>query len=418
MKIGVHGGGGKQMYRQGCGGLFTRGLLSLFCVFLFLFCPIPGNAGPYSDSAHGDNGYGVLRFSLQTNYARGNCGHCHKQHDANGDGMLFEANFTGYTTNPYTADHNVCFQCHRAVSDEQADGGIINNDYSGTFSAATAKTNGIMAAFNQASYHNLYDLQQYIIGNSGSKNFADFPDWVNPCSGCHNVHLAKANKRATGDPTETAISKPSEHKNLWGDDSPAERMSAYWPGYQPPNYGNGNLEPDGNSSDAVTQAAKTPNYNAFCTDCHNSSNSIYSTELGRNLRTFDWSLEAHGEGRAEDWRTRLEMQAPYADSSLGVYVLSCMDCHEPHGSSNVFLIRTSVNAGAVSLPPGLESWNDLCSRCHLDIGDLHEHHHRVSTDYDCTDCHLMRPMHGEAGEMQPCINCHYHGSSSGELQTF
>jgi len=410
--------GERGMCRQGVGGLLARRLLGLFCVFLLLFYPISVIAGSYTDSAHGDSGYGVLRSDMPARYARGNCGHCHKQHDGAAEGMLFEANFTGNTTNPYAADHNVCFQCHRAANPVQADGGITNNDYSATFSAASATTNGIMAAFNQASYHNLYDLQQYITGNSGSKSFPDFPDWSNPCSGCHNAHLAKANKRATSDPTETAISKPSSHESLWGDDSPAERMSVYWPGYQPPNYGNGNLEPDGDSSDAVIQAAKTPNYNAFCTDCHNDSNSIYSTELGRNLRTFDWSSEAHGEGRAVDWRVLLEMQSPYTDSGLGDYVLSCMDCHEPHGSRNVYLIRPSVNAGAVSLLPGSESWNELCARCHVDISDLHEHHHRVSGNYECTDCHVLRPMHGSAGEMQSCINCHFHGSASGELQTF
>lgn len=398
--------------------LLVRQVLTSLCFFLFLFNPNLVNAGPYTASAHGDSEYGVMRSALPASYVRGNCGHCHKQHDVVVEGLLFEANFSGNTTNPYTADHNVCFQCHRAVNPVQVDGGITNNDYSATFSSASATTNGIMAAFNQASYHNLYDLQQYIIGNSGSKSFADFPDWINPCSGCHNAHLAKANKRALGDPTETAISKPSSHGNLWGDDSPAERMSAYWPGYQPPNFGNGNLEPDGHSADAATQAEKTPNYNAFCVDCHNASNSIYSTELGRNLRTFDWSSEVHGQGRAVDWRVRAEMQAPYTDSGLGRYVLSCMDCHEPHGSRNVYLIRASVNAGAVSLLPGAESWNELCVRCHVDIGELHEHHHKVSPNYACADCHLVRPMHGTAGAMQPCINCHFHGSSAGGLQTF
>lgn len=395
----------------------TNCLVSVFAL-LFVLLPSLVVAGSYSDSAHGDKSYGVLHSDLASRYSRGNCAHCHQQHAAARDWLLFDGSFSGNTTNPYFAEDNVCFQCHRSVSEVQSDGGIDNKDYSATFSGAAATTYGIMSAFNQASYHNLYDLQQYISGNRGSKSFADFSAWSNPCSGCHNVHLAKANKRATGDPTETAISKPSLHQSLWGDDSPGERMSAYLSSYQPPNYGNGNLEPDGASPDAVLQAAKTPNYNAFCTDCHNADNTIYSTELGRNLRTFDWSLEAHGEGQAENLNHHLEMKSPYYDSPLGTFVLSCMDCHEPHGSRNIYLIRPSVNAETVSLLPGSASWNELCSRCHADIGDLKALHHRSSDGYECTDCHLIRPSHGTAGEMQPCINCHFHGSSGGGRQTF
>ena len=398
----------------------ARKSLGPLCIFLFLLFPATGNAGSYLDSAHGDTSYGVLRSTISSSYVQGNCGHCHEQHVAGKEGLLFATSFDATaTTNPYTADDNVCFQCHRATGSVQSGGGITNENYSATFGGATAATSGIMEAFNQSgSYHNLYDLQRYITGASGTKSFASFPSWYNPCSGCHNVHIAKANKRSTSDPTETAISKPSDHENLWGDSGGTEVMTTYVTSgytYQPPYYSGGNLEPDGLSSVATTQAGKTPNYNAFCIDCHNSTNTIYSTELGRNLRTFDWTLELHGEGLASDWAMRAEMKAPYTDSSLGDYVLSCLDCHEPHGSSNIYLIRPNINAGAVSLSADCSDCDNLCSRCHMAADDLRTFHHQVRSGFACDDCHVSIDR---AAGIHPCTNCHYHGSSGGGYKTF
>lgn len=391
----------------------SREFLGPVFIFLLLFCPALVSAGPYSDSAHGNSSYGVNRLG-ETN-VQGNCRHCHEQHTGAAGGLLLADSFSGVTANPYTADDNVCFLCHRSVGSVQS-GGINNNDYSATFGGSSASTTGIMAAFNQNSYHNLYDLRQYITGASGTKSFPSFPQGTSPCSGCHNVHLAKANKRYPGDPTYTAISRPSDHESLWGDDSPAERMTFLGTAYQPPNYVGGNLEPDGASAIQATQAAKTPYYDALCIDCHNSSNLIYSTALGRNLRTFNWSLETHGEGPAADWVGTTEMQPPYAELSLGSYVLSCMDCHEPHGSSNIYLIRPSVNAGSLTLLSTAD-WDQLCSRCHVAATDLRNFHHKVRGEagYDCIDCHLTA---NEKDGVKECITCHYHGSSAGGLKTF
>ncbi len=409
--------------------LITKKLWSLkhlvaTCAALLLCLATQVNAGSYTASAHGSSNYGVKRSSL-TSYGKGNCGHCHAQHTGGSSSLLFSTNFSGKTTNtvPYTADDNVCFQCHQDVSVQTIDSNLTNENYSATFGGASAEVDSILDAFNQNSYHNLYDVQNYIAGSNGERVtpiYDDFPASSNPCSGCHNAHLAKANKRSISTPAETVMSKPSEHEDLWGDDGgTTELMTAFGGDYQPPLYSGSTtfLEPDGLSAIAITQAGKTPNYNALCIDCHNMENTIYSTELGRDLRKFDWSLESHGEGHAYNWTAEDEMLSPYTDTNLGNYVLSCMDCHEPHGSSNGYLIRTSVNAATVSLAVGATSWDALCSNCHLAAANLRNFHHqtRLAAGYLCSDCHVGAT---KSGIMQPCINCHYHGSSSGGFKTF
>lgn len=385
-----------------------------FLLFLGIFIPAPLRAaGPYSDSAHGDASNGVNRSALTTTYAIGNCAHCHEQH-ASMDGspseyLLLADGFSDKTTNTYSQSDSACFYCH-VVSGSMQNGGIGNENYSATFGGAPAATSDILEAFNQASYHNLYDLQRYITGQSGSKSFSNFPAGSNPCSGCHNVHRAKDNRSAPGNPTLTAISKPSDHESLFGDDSPGERMTdpGYGSSYQPPYYYSSSaLEPDGASLDRATQAEKTPDYNEFCTDCHNSSNTIWSTTLGRNLRTIDWASEKHGQGNAD---THIMVDPPYTagSGSLG-YILSCTDCHEPHGSPYAFLIRTSVNganlAGSITTF-GTSNWKHLCARCH-DNNNEAIHHTATDRPYlqnRCGSCH------GPGFSVITCTNCHFHGS--------
>jgi len=404
-------------------------------MILMLGSGMLAHAGDYQDSAHGNDEYGVNRSDdMLSVYATGNCAHCHEQHSSiNGEeprpvgnapsGFLLLADGfnTSKTGSTYTQSDNVCFQCHASTASLQVNG-ITNYNYSKNFGGAPITVTSIMDAFKQGSYHNLYDIQRYITGVSGTKSFDDFPADTNPCSGCHNVHLARANWRTPGDPISTAISLPSDHNNLWGDDT-TERMDAWGTSaYQPPLYGSSStmLEPDGASSDRATQAVKTPDYSTFCIDCHNANDDVYSTDKGRNLKKFNWGEEMHGGGSAVDWGNATEMKSPYVDTSLGSYVLSCMDCHEPHGSTNRTLIRRSVNTNTVNLPPGSSDWDQLCSSCHIAVSDgntMKRFHHKVRDDagYACEHCHINGT---KSGEMVSCIKCHYHSSADSFFRMF
>ncbi len=427
MKITVHGDKMKRIF-------------VLIVSFMFLGSGI-AFAGTFTDSAHGNSSSGVKRKNpFPSEYSRGNCAHCHEQHasiegdeptpDANkaqgpDSFCLLANNWSGLpTVKPYVQDDNSCFYCHTSSATFQALPSFFNYSYCRTFGGYSSDaTASIMDTFNLTSYHNLYDLYRYITGQSGSgshPSFTDFPASSSPCSGCHNVHIAKRNKATPGNPSNTAISRPSDHNNLWGDGSPGERMTAtgYSADYQPPQYysSSSNLEPDGTSSDRATQAGKTPDYNTFCIDCHNSTNTIWSTSLSRNLKTINWDVEKHGKGDADGYIT---VDSPYTSGSgdLG-YVLSCLDCHEPHGSSNAFLIRKEVNGAALGATIGYgtdadkldnANWDYLCNRCHQDDAELHsgceadnygEIHHSTTYGGDppyttdiqnCGGCHSFTP---------------------------
>ncbi|NPA40597.1 MAG: cytochrome c3 family protein [Thermodesulfobacteria bacterium] len=393
--------------------------VSCFLLVLYSTC----KAGPYTNSIHGSSSSGVYRTNM-TGYSRGNCAHCHEMHATPNPFALFANNFnTAKTLGPYDQSDDFCFYCHGTPSEQV--GGINNYDYSSSFGGAPASNaTDILSTFNQLSYHDLYDIWVF-----AKNNFSSFftPE-SNPCVACHNPHLVE---RSCGKPTpnfnstQTAISRPTDHSALWGDNS-TEKMNYYAGGYlyQPPYYYNStNLEPDGASSVASVQAGKTIDYVTFCTDCHNPNNQIYSTELA-NLRgngsviKIDWSVEKHGKGAADG---TIDMLPPYSNASIGQYVLSCLDCHEPHGSPNLFLIRREVNGKMLgkTITSILDiGW--LCRNCHKDdaaanagTGNVNswEYIHHLSPDAPypgppggCGRCHGTFSSDG-------CLHCHYHGST-------
>lgn len=448
----------------------------IFCIILIVFCsvlnavcylmnPDKAYSGPYLNSAHGNSSYGVNRSSISSfGYSKGNCVHCHEQHAGIGgfepnptggpdEYCLLENNFSGISSKPYSQSDNVCFYCHIGTGILQTPA-FYNYNYSITFGGHNdIAPNNIFDAFNNTSYHNLNDIWRLITGQYGSKTFTNFPSDSNPCSGCHNIHIAKKScgkPSGSFDANKSAISKPSDHGNLWGDDDPSERMTAagYGSNYQPPRYYNSsNLEPDGAGSDRTTQAGKTPDYVTFCTDCHiSTANSVWSTTLGRWLRPIDWNNEKHGKGNADD---SLSCDNPYPSNGSGLgKVLSCLDCHEPHGSPNLTLIRKVVNGATLGtittidpfVPPSCSTYSNydatksssvanLCDRCHKDDYDFSAscqndhwyivHHDNASGDpfYTggmCGDCHAIGNGPNDCSSGRPSINCnccHYHGST-------
>ncbi len=414
--------------------------------FLLAFCLLGGlkaEAGSYWRSAHGSYANGVKRNNRAL-YNKGNCGHCHDQHGdyggiSNGGPFAFALYANPFNTNASPGNYQkadaFCFHCHTNGTDSEQNGGIVNEDYSKTFGGYSASgKNNILSTFNQRSYHDLEDVY-----NFAKNSFPFFTSESSPCVACHNPHLARRVKADPGNPAaNTAISRPTAHDTLWGDDNTStdkETMYYFYQGrYQAPYaYGGTNsYEPGGTST---YDGHNLPDYATFCTDCHNPGNTIYSTSLGRNLIKIDWSTQGgesgpgdkHGRNSAT---TSLGVKAPYANAPIGItlgFALSCTDCHEPHGAPNPYLVRSEVNGTQISIP-NTSTGNEigyLCLACHKDdqaygVSTTPNHWryaHHTATDHpypqqQCGRCHSGGGM---GGTPIPCMNCHMHGKDDSYL---
>ncbi len=230
----------------------------------------------------------MSRVNLQDDCVVGNCAHCHEQHasiesvthTAN-EFLLFSATDSDVVI--YSTTSNFCFQCHSSA------GGVENSDYSATFgsliltgdsavavdsSGATAPSS-ILAAFNTTHGHNLSDVYQYAIKNPIL--FPSFKAGSNPCTACHDPHVARRNHADPEDATLSVMSLPDEHGDLFGDgdgdgfsadgdegSAVSERMSRW---SSAPEYVAPYNEPDPDD---------TPDYNTFCLYCH--ENAVETTE--------------------------------------------------------------------------------------------------------------------------------------------
>lgn len=313
----------------------------------------------YYIGAHGNGTYGVNHNSRS--YTIGECVNCHSTDNISGTsshgGQLFATNNADF-----------CFQCHKGSGTIQV-GGITNYMYSKTFGGESANhgITNVYAAFTASgSSHDLNAVRTYAEGKGWG-----ITDSTNQCLICHNVHYARANKRSPQDPTQTAIRRASQFssnpKNLWGD-STSERMNSVWSRYQAPRYTSSGYEPGGTSS---TNGSKHPDYAIFCLDCHSSS--------VNGLTALDWSTTGNPQNykpyHGENWQPSYGSvgirypRSPYSKNTK--YVLSCLDCHEPHGSTNKRLLRTEVNnISGLSFTTNPTSgttteWNNFCdTTCH------------------------------------------------------
>ncbi len=104
------------------------------------------------------------------------------------------------------------------------------------------------------------------------------------------------------------------------------------------------------------------------------------------------------------------------------FYLSCMDCHETHGSENIMLLRRRINGH--DLDGAVTSTSDMgyvCKCCHTDdlaasagtneanrweyVHHLASSYHPYSESGTCADCHAG----GDTSVSIDCGNCHGHG---------
>jgi len=422
--------------------------------------PLVGHAAiNYTDSAHGNLSAGVDRTSLPA-YSIGNCAHCHEQHGSVGgsepnpiggpDVYLLLAETKGSSTSPYSTSDNACFQCHSDSSLQ--DGGIVNYDYSGTFAGFTGSSgtggvspNDIMEAFSDTHSHDMEYIYAYVEGSGTYSRPTDFPYFKagsNPCTACHNPHLAKRNKSAINNRTLSVMSMPDDHDNLYGWDT-GESADDWNSGLMAaPSYIAPTGEPTG---------ANTPDYNSFCLYCHQ-----HRTPTDARTRHLDgapvsffeaivWDAnggdgnqngvyvvpgDKHGVNIATG---SAALDSPYninaATNNPDDVALSCINCHEPHGSENDYMHRRSINGTplGVVITGITNDRGNHCLPCHTeDTGGnkWKDTHHgggftndnpykasltRAGYSNKCLYCHGATQA-SDPDFPIPCEDCHFHGS--------
>ncbi|MDY6989814.1 MAG: hypothetical protein SWQ30_17360 [Thermodesulfobacteriota bacterium] len=368
----------------------------------------------YAASAHGNDdpfpGYGVNRVDKEI----GDCAHCHEVSDASvcgvNDFMLFADVFVN-------KQDMFCTKCHSANVEYQP---TTNYPYSVTFGGYPTPYYGHILKQTTdddstpeycGSRHNMTRIKNYVKNDTNGWGFGPEP---NPCVACHPPHRAQRNHSPVvidGDgKLNTAIRRPSHYRStnaqdlLWGDDEGnLERMDEYAASvggtYQAPYYGDttsGRYEPDGSTTEpAGGWGSNIPNYVALCLDCHQYRQ--YDPDNGnRSIDPIRYDSERHGELRANDCTSgqypEANQRPPYIDPDAN-YVLSCLDCHEPHGTKKrLSLIRRMINGENV-----LQMTKDGWGNC-------------IFCDWEkiCGRCHELN--HAAAGN---CTACHHHGGSDG-----
>lgn len=406
-------------------------LLVVVGVFVWVLSSSGVATAGYTDSAHGNATYGVNRSNVVEDpdhpdaYDIGACTHCHDTfdpticvNDVNGL-MMFAPN------NPTSQTDSFCFKCHcNPVSSEQS-GMIENKDYGSTFGGGAANSTNIKNAFafgppvgNPGSSHNLQLLREWVRTKAAG-------DWItdntNACVVCHHPHYSQKNHNPYPDspPYKTAIRRPqapssgvNEPWNIWGDEAGSGELMGLWSDgeytnlYQAPVYypwaEEKNLyEP---ANDTTSDGPNLPNFVTFCRACHGVQvPAVYHDSPladGRNLTAIDWTQQSgddHGKGTGTGTGFGVN-KWPYSQEDKSYnYVLACTDCHEPHGSPNPFLLRTSVNG------------TDNITVTADQDGELYMY-------YFCAACHSPDQV-GHLGVQAPNLNCtengvcHLHGKT-------
>jgi len=401
----------------------------------------------YADSAHGntDPGYGVNRSG--TDYSTGDCANCHDTFDDSICGvnelMLFAP------MNPVSQTDNFCFECHCDSGNSEQVATIQNYDYGYTFGMGSgtgyqfdnikeAFSNGLpLSPVDNGSSHNLQKLRNWVGTKTGG-------NWMtldtNACLACHEPHYAQKNQPVqshVAGGVQTAIIRPDarssgvkQPNNIYGDEAGNDELMSESGGivYQAPYYGDTSnpgwevsYEPAG---DATSDGSNLPNFARFCLACHEAGIPVDKTDAYPGTRIVGLKAIAWTYGAIDRHGARPGSPAPIVDC-MGApcgyagslkepyndpnenYILSCTDCHEPHGSKNAWLLRTIVNGVEVGEfgPLDDRGWYDFCTACHN------------ITPGGSTGC-KCGPHHWDAGSPPSgtsgwCYDCHRHTEFGG-----
>lgn len=310
----------------------------------------------------------------------------------------------------------LCFVCHNGKL-------VLNYNFS-----EDPMLPGIQQQFQLRSRHPVRDTDKSqfydpLFPNDPTKSD---PVWARKiqCTTCHNPAVVTGKTRDGGYPLTlpTDDTMPWMQKIIdgwptldtppWPHDTPPRPLIYAQPFKNDPNadiLGDEILELDAN---------EMPDYTTFCQTCHRQVSGRYGTSNNYSRLRYDpirfikgdggGTIATHGLARGRESSTDLlrliepfySLRTDPQGNVVNNLYLSCIDCHEPHGSYNVFLIRTKVNGKTGVVVDADGRFYSLCSKCH----------------------HIENPWtggypHGGPGDMneRTCIECHHHSAGGGRF---
>jgi predicted CXXCH cytochrome family protein len=285
---------------------------------------------------------------LPTSGSEIRCLACHEPHGSDSPRLVNGPVETG-------EQEAVCFRCHTATEPPSSLGTTV----AGAFAAkandyATDDGNGI-----REYHHPIGPAEQ----DAGARAVE--------CSSCHNVHLAEQLDSPTGGP----LVDPADTSSPW---------IVTWNG----------------TPTTMTEG----DIGAFCLTCHVDAATTqpiapgptvpYTVHLADDTGavTVDADGTEHDTFTAQDWLT----VSPHGPSNP-TGGLACTACHDPHGSSNAYLLREAVTSPDGITTATVIGFNALAGEA-------------TTLQTFCQTCHASLPVDADHTGTPLCTECHSHGS--------
>lgn len=246
---------------------------------------------------------------------------------------------------------------------------IYNNFTAGSYTATSASG----AEVNTS--HDIFKADQDI---SGAKV---------ECSDCHNTHI---NNKDYNYDTRSRIADPD---NI---------MENYTVAYQEDSlFSNGESFEGASSDNDSSFGTSMPNFVNYCLKCHDGEapSGVIGATKAFNISTSysaGSGADAHGRGIA----SQAFLKDPYipGGTTVGYSAMNCNDCHDSHGTSNLYNLKNPVYINGQYMAPSVSA--------------------AVTDSYYggpggwCTTCHSELPVaDGDHDAGDDCGSCHSHGSN-------
>jgi len=171
------------------------------------------------------------------------------------------------------------------------------------------------------------------------------------CKDCHDPHVANAAEPVVNPDTGASLGTYATTNTGSYFDGAVHTFS----------YGSGEL----NSSDPSGTGPAEPDYIEFWLVCHDGQPPTGVTVPGTMLNIGYWfgsgdrSVDQHGIGDGSGGGKGI-LKAPFSGADSQPYsAINCSTCHESHGSTNIYNLRTQVSVEGIPMEIGSPSfWTD------------------------------------------------------------